>query len=101
MARDSGGAAVVLEAVPFFMNGRGQAECPGGSRLAGTCRPGSERTRGRSIRADASRTVPEPIVHPIAHPTRWTSAGRAGPLQARPFARSLSLDHRVSRPVAV
>ena len=88
MARGSGGAAVVLEAVPFFMNGRGQAERPGG-QVAGTCRPGSERTRGRSIRADASRTVPEPIADPIAHPTRWTSAGRAGPLQARPFAVAL------------
>ena len=62
MARDSGGAAVVLEAVPFFMIGLGRAERPGG-QVAESCRPGFEATRGHCIRAVASKTVPDPIGH--------------------------------------
>ena len=60
--RDCGGAAVVLETDPRLRIGLGQAERPG-RQVAGTCRPGLEGTRGHSIRAGASKTVPDPIGH--------------------------------------
>ena len=73
-----GGAAVVLEADPPFMIGLGQAERPGG-QVAGTCRPGFEGTRGRSIRADPSRRW----VHRAPGPLRDMTAYRTEPISPR------------------
>jgi hypothetical protein len=73
-----GGSAVVLEADLPFPIGPGQAGRPGG-QVAGTCRPGSEGTRGRSIRADPSRRW----AHRAPGPLRDMTAYRTDPISPR------------------
>ena len=78
MARDCGGATVVVEADPPFMIGLGQAERPGG-QVAGTCRPGFEGTRGHSIKADPFGRW----AHRAPGPLRDMTAYRTDPISTR------------------